>query len=46
MNIMQDAFLLAALYYIDVTHFGYALEFDEDEAIGIAVGHFLSRGAK
>lgn len=43
MNIMKEAFLMAAIYYINFTHFGYDLEFHEDEAIDIAVGHFLSK---
>lgn len=43
MGIMKDAFLRAAHYYINFTHFGCDLEFHEDEAIDIAVGHFLYR---
>lgn len=43
MNIMQEAFLMAALDYIDETNFGYHLEFDLDEAISVAIGHFLNR---
>lgn len=45
MNLMQEAFLTAALRYIDSTHFGYHLQFHIDEAVDVAVGHFLSRGA-
>ncbi len=43
MKIMEDAFQLAALDYINRTHFGYHLTFDIDEAIQIAVSHFLRR---
>lgn len=40
---MKEAFLMAALTYINETHFGYDLEFHIDEAVDVAVGHFLSR---
>lgn len=40
---MKYAFLIAALTYINETHFGYDLEFHEDEAIWIAFGHAFSR---
>lgn len=41
MEIMKEAFFMAALHYINFTHFDYDLEFYEDQAIGIAIGHFL-----
>lgn len=45
MGIMREALTLAALDYINRTHFGYHLEFDIDEAIWIAFGH-ASRAGK
>ena len=41
---MQYAFTMAALEYINFTHFGYDLEFHIDEAIHIAFAH--AYGAK
>lgn len=43
MGIVQYAFLIASLDYINQTDFGYCLEFHEDEAIYVALGHFLNR---
>lgn len=45
MTSMHYAFLIAALTYINETHFGYDLHFHEDEAIQVALGHAF-RGAK
>lgn len=43
MGIMKEAFLMAALNYINETHFGYHIEFEIDYAVDVAFGHFLSR---
>lgn len=43
MEYMKYAFLIAALEYINVTHFGYDLQFHEDEAIEIAFIHAYGR---
>lgn len=43
LDIMRDAFLKASFYYINFTHFEYDLEFHTDEAIDVAIGHFLSK---
>lgn len=46
MGIMQEAFLIASIHYINFTNFDYDLEFHEDETIGIAIGHFLYHSKK
>ncbi|MEN0060018.1 MAG: hypothetical protein AAGB31_14350 [Bdellovibrio sp.] len=44
LEIMKEAFLMAALHYINETHFEYDLEFEIEYAVDVAVGHFLSEG--
>lgn len=46
MTSMHYAFLIAALTYINETHFGYDLHFQEDEAIQVAFVHAFGGGKK